>query len=233
MGGFEFFCVRLKIQFREVEHVFMTIALPILLVVLNGSMSMGLQWFLPGGITMVILMSGFFVYLEHIVSDKERGIIRRMHVVPTSPATYMACETSVTLLYTFLSICILLEMMTILSVKIEGSVLSLMAMIFLGSFTFMALGSMIAGLIKSTGMAMTVSMLLLVPLMIFCFAPLEAFPSGFEPFIRFLPSVPLTEVMRDLVMGTGSIVDNLGNVYVMLGWLVGCALVAATTFRWE
>jgi len=211
------------------------IALPpiIVLVITLMSIGAGIEWFLPGGITMVIILAGFTFYSFSFVSDKSKGILRRISTIPTSRATYIACESLVTLVFSFVALCVLLGIMMGLGVRIEGSVISFTAMIFLGALTFMALGAMTAGFIKSEKVMDVMGNLLTIMLIVPSFVPPEAFLPSLKPIVGIIPSASLSYVLRDLITGCGTLATNLNNIGIILVWLGVCGVIAAATFRWE
>lgn len=229
------FKIRLKVRFRELDFVFITTALPVIIVVLNSSISseMGIEWFLPGGIAMVISITSLMGCLSSLVSDKSRGMLKMMCIVSASPAIYLTCELLITFVFIMLSTGILTGITTALGARIFGLSVLPFIIIVVGTFALMLLSLMIAGFIRNEKLANALTSVLGSTLVILSFPPLELFPSTFASFVRILPSVLLSDVLRDVMMGDGVLADNLINIGILVAWSVASAIVLTRTFKWE
>ncbi|MEA1994166.1 MAG: ABC transporter permease [Euryarchaeota archaeon] len=234
MSGFvNLFKIRLKVRFRELDIVFITIALPLLLTTINASVSGEMNWFLSSGIAMIIILSAFASCTGSVVSDKDRGILRRMYILPTPFSTYIVCEMLITSIFMILSSCMLIGAMTKLGAEIEGSLLTFILTFLLGAFTFLSLAIMVAGFIKTEKMAHVAISILTMALIVPACIPIDIFSPTIRLFIRILPSVALSNILNEAVRGNNILFDNFNNIIILLIWLAIATIVAIRTFEWE
>lgn len=239
MSGFAtLFRVKLKIRFREWLMVVLLLAFPLLMVGINGALSpddiaSGMETFLPGGVVIVIVIAGIMFQSFTIASDKGKGVLRRVGTVPTPRATYLIVESFVTLALIALVLAVLFAVVLPLGVEIRGSPLSFVAVILLGALTLMAIGSLIAGFLSDWETALMVSSVFMLLFFFPAFIPPEAFSSDVQSILKFIPSVSLANILRDLISDSGTLVSNLDHLGIITIWLVVCWIITALTFRWE
>jgi len=230
--------IKLKLRFRDSGTYVGIFVTPILLVVMmsflnsDADIQSMMQLFLPGGIAMVILVE-FCDYMIYLVMDKDRGISHRIGTVPISKAKYLTSEILAMLSVTAIALCFLMMIMLALGVHMEGSWISFIAVILLASFALMAMGSMIAGFLRSETTAFWLGFTLIFVMMSLAFVPEMAFPESIRPFVAILPTSSMSYLLYEIITDTGTLSSNLDNVAILVGWLAGCSAVAAFTFRWD
>ena len=227
------FKIRLKIRFRELDFVFITFALPLVIILLNSSVSSEkIEWFLPGGIVMIITISALLGCLSSIVSDKSRGILKLLHIVPGSSVIYLLCEMLITLVYTLMSISILTGASLLLGAKIkEFNILFFILTIVLGSLALMSFALIIASFINNEKIANALTSVLGTTLVVLSFPPIEIIPSTFKPFIYALPTVPLSDILHQALLGTGGI-SIIINFIILTSWIV-IVIPIIKVFKWK
>lgn len=228
------FRIRLKVRFRELDFVFITFALPLLIVTTNSMVSQsGIEWFLPGGIAMVITVPSLLGCLSSIVSDKSRGMLRMMHIVPGSPVVYLLSEVLITLAFILTSTSILMGVSWLLGAKaVEFNILFFMATVLLGSFAMMSFALIIASFINNEKMANALSSVLGTALVVLSFPPPDMLPSTSKPFIYVLPTVPLSDILRETLLGITSYGDKFVNMAMLIIW-IAIAIAVTKVFRWK
>jgi DNA-binding CsgD family transcriptional regulator len=103
--------VELKLFLREPSAAFFTLALPVLLLVLNGaSASAGpdaADRLLPGYVAMVIATAGITVLPGVLASYREKGVLRRYRVTPVAPTAVLGAQLVLQVLVATLGLAIL------------------------------------------------------------------------------------------------------------------------------
>jgi ABC-type multidrug transport system permease subunit len=228
------FRIRLKVRFRELDFVFITFALPLLIVTMNSMVSQsGIEWFLPGGIAMVISVPSLLGCLTSMVSDKSRGMLKMMHIVPGSPVVYLLSEVLITLAFILTSTSILVGVSWLLGAKtVKFNVLFFIVTILLGSFAMMSFALIIASFINNEKMANALSSVLGTALVALSFPPAGMLPSISKPFIYVLPTVPLSDILRETLLGITSYGDNFINMVILIIW-IAIAIPVTKVFRWK
>jgi ABC-2 type transport system permease protein len=246
MRGFKkFLKIELNIWIRTKENIFWAIVFPLFWFMLcrftfpplwGYTRVETLEYFFPSGIGIVILTSSFTCLTISIASSKERGILKRLTVTPVSVSTYMAVEVLTALLFTTFSLFLLSCIAACFGVRCHGSILSLLLLILLGMLTFMSIAFMIASISKNVRSAYILTMICtLLILFISEFFPMgiSASPEWVQVLSEILPGTPVVHPLREIVMGQGTLVGNVKHIGILLGWLIGTAIVTAKTFRWK
>jgi ABC-type multidrug transport system permease subunit len=230
----DLFRIRLKVRFRELDFVFITFALPILIIVMNSIVSQrGIELFLPGGIVMVISIPSLLGCLSSIVSDKSRGMLKMMRIIPGSPVIYLLSEVLITLVFIAASTGILMGVSWALGAEtVKFDVLFFMATVLLGSFALMSFALIIAGFVNNEKIANALTSVLGSALVILSFPPQDVFPSVSKLFIYVLPTVPLSDILRQTLLGVTSNVDISINMMILIVWIT-IAIAVTKVFRWK
>jgi ABC-2 type transport system permease protein len=105
----------------------------------------------------------------------------------------------------------------------------------IGALTFVTLGFVLTALVKNTNSMMTLGMAVLFPFMFLggCFWPLDQIPTFLRPLCEALPALHLNNALRMIVMQGAGFTEIWHELPVMLGWLVGCSILAVKLFKWE
>src|ERR1700736_4020404 len=119
-------------------------------------------------------------------------------------------------------------------VKITGNPLEIVAVLLIGTATFVSLGTIIGALARTTESANNVASVLTVPLAFLsdAYIPIDRFPHAVTAVLRMLPSTQFIEIFRDVAVG-GASLGQYGWWLAALGlWTVAGTAISARTFRW-
>src|SRR4029077_4661979 len=118
--------------------------------------------------------------------------------------------------------------------RITGNPLEVLAILVLGAATFVALGSVIGALVKSTESANNIASVLTVPRAFVsdAYIPIDRFPDAVSIPLRFLPSTQFIDAFRGIAMYGKTLEDYGGWVLALALWTVAGTLVSARFFRW-
>jgi ABC-2 type transport system permease protein len=189
----------------------------------------------PGYTAMIVGTVGLMSVPIATAARREAGVLRRFRATPLRPLTYIVTDVLVYLAMTLLGILLLVLVGKIVyNVRFEGSLHNVLAAVALGSFAFMALGYVLAGVAPTARVAQVVAMVLFYPMMFLSGAsiPLEVMPESVQRAARFLPLTHVVTLVKGLWFGA-SWGDHLTEVAVLVGILIVGAIVAARVFRWE
>jgi ABC-2 type transport system permease protein len=166
---------------------------------------------------------------------REKGVLRRYHASPLRPVTYLVADVAVYLIMTLLGIVLLFIVGRIAyHIRIDGNLLSLLGGICLATFSFMALGYLLAAVSPTARVAQVVGMVLFYPMMFLSGAavPLEVMPEGVQNVARFMPLNHVVTLMKGLWFAE-TWGDHLLEVGVLGGMLLLGTTLSARLFRWE
>ena len=110
----------------------------------------------------------------------------------------------------------------------------ILAVLLLGTATFVSLGTIVGALARTTESANNIASVLTVPLAFVsdAYVPIDRFPHAVSAALRLLPSTQFIDTFRDVSI-YGAPLAHYGGWMAMLAlWTVAGTLVSARTFRW-
>ena len=245
-GLWQFTLAELKLNLRNPNMVFWSLAFPVLWMSLFGAIFsqpmpgyeyVGLNYanfLLPGGIAIVILASAFIGMPIALTTYRETGVLKRLRVTPLKISTLALGFTISQFLFIALGIIVLFIVGKIFfDVQVLGSWLALIGMIIFGMLTFLSLGGAIGSVVGSWRAAAVITQIIFIPMLFLSdmFMPISIFPEWLQPICHALPLTPLNVILRDIVYGVPT--ENLWQLAILGGWLVVGAIVTVLFFRWE
>ena len=226
---------------RDGEMVFWTLAMPVFFLVLfsfafsSGPNSGSSKFLVPGIIGAQVLSSGFWGVGVMLATFREKHLLRRVYVTPMPPWVFFAALIVYRMLLLAAQAVILVSVGALLfHVRIVGNPLEILAVLLLGTATFVSLGTIIGALARTTESANNVASILTVPLAFLsdAYIPIDRFPHAVSATLRLLPSTQFIETFRDVSV-YGAPLAGYGVWLAMLAlWAVAGAAISARTFRW-
>jgi ABC-2 type transport system permease protein len=238
--------VEMKLFLREPMAAFFTLAFPLMMLFLFGSIFGNRPTSFFGGLgsvdvsvpaytAMIIATSGLLSLAITMATYREKGILRRLQASPLRPQTILAAHVIVVFLMTFLGMILLIVAAKLVyGLRFVGNPLSFFAGFLLASLSFFALGFVLAGLLPTARTAQVVAMVIFYPMLFLSGSviPREVLPDGVRRAAQFLPLTHVVNLLRSLWMGDGW-GKNLTAVVVLAAMLVVGVIVSSLTFRWE
>jgi ABC-2 type transport system permease protein len=226
---------------RDGEMIFWTLAMPVFFLVLfsfafsTGPNSGASKFLVPGIIGAQVLSSGFWGVGVMLATFREKHLLRRVYVTPMPPWIFFASLIVYRMLLLAAQAVVLVTVGALLfHVRIVGNPLEILAVLLLGTATFVSLGTIIGALARTTESANNVASILTVPLAFLsdAYIPIDRFPHAVTAALRLLPSTQFIETFRD-VSFYGASLSGYGVWLAALAlWAVAGAAISARTFRW-
>lgn len=235
-----------KLLLREPIGVFFTLAFPLMMLFLFGSIygNKPIPFFggygsvdvsVPAYTAMIIATSGLLTLTIGMAGNRENGILRRLHATPLRPLIILSSQMTVIFTMTVAGMALLIVAGKIFyNLRFDGNPLSVAVAFILSSLSFFALGFVLAGLLPTARTAQVVGMVIFYPMIFLSGStiPLESLPASVRSFARFLPLTHVVTLLRGLWIGEAWS-RHYTEVIVLAVLLIVCALVSAKTFRWE
>jgi ABC-2 type transport system permease protein len=119
-------------------------------------------------------------------------------------------------------------------VHITGNPLAILAVLLLGTATFVSLGTIIGALAHTTESANNIASVLTIPLAFLsdAYIPIDRFPHAVSATLRLLPSTQFIEIFRGVAVGGQHLHAYVAWLVVLVAWTIAGTLVSARTFRW-
>jgi len=239
----------LKLALRYPVGIFVAFAIPLLLLVVFGSIPGttrpvaafgGISFFnlyVPTLLVFVLLALGVGMLPQVLATYRQQGVLRRMSTTPVSPSWLLAAQLTVALLLATISIAILLGagagiFSLALPHDVGGYLVSLAALV-LTAAAMLGLGLCAAALAGSPQIAQAITALLFYPLAFFSglYVPLSEIHSGLITTIsKVLPTGAGVNALHAAFTGHSPGAEPL---LVLAGWALLTSLAAARLFRWE
>jgi ABC-2 type transport system permease protein len=226
---------------RDGEMMFWTLAMPVFFLVLfsfafsDGVTSKSSAFLVPGIIGAQVLSSGFWGVGVMLATFREKHLLRRVYVTPMPAWIFFASLVVYRVALLGAQAIILITVGTLLfHVRITGNPFSILAILLLGTATFVSLGTIIGALARTTESANNIASILTVPLAFLsdAYVPIDRFPHAVSSALRLLPSTQFIDTFRGVSVG-GEPLAQFGVWIVALAvWMVAGTVISARTFRW-
>ncbi len=197
-----------------------------------------IDYMVPGIIGISLLQSNMFGVINAIVSNRQKGILRRIFATPLPKGTYLISNIITRTLLSMLQVAILfLISMLVFNVRIAGSIPLTIALTILGSLVFISFGFLISGIAKTEESASAIVMPMQI---IFMFTGGVYFDRSVLPSWLFnatkpLPMTYLIDTLRDVMTKGYGLGDKsvIIGILALIAWLVGIVLLSIKFFKWE
>jgi ABC-2 type transport system permease protein len=188
----------------------------------------------PGMVGMTIMWVNLGVGFM-IVTWREQGILRRLGVTPLGPGRLIASQAVSFSLVSIMQVLVIMGMgRLVFDVNVSGSYLLLALVVFTGVLAMLAIGYVLASLLKTVTSVNAALNMVSFP-MIFLggsYFPLDT-PTALAPVVETLPLTHLNDALREVVNHGGGLNDIWVNLAVLVGWVAGGFLVSVRLFRWQ
>ena len=227
-----------RLFWRSRELAFFTFLFPIVVFVLLGSVydDEGSRYLLAGMLGYGAVATAFAGLAIVVVIRREQGILKRLRATPLPPWAYFAgILASTAAVYALEAAALVLLGKLLFGIPIPRRVLSLLAVLLLGTVTFAALGLAATGLVRSAEGSSAVINAIFLPgtFVSGAFFSPTSFPRFVEIIATVLPTSHFIHAVRRVVLDGQEIWEQGTAVAVIAAWGVGGALAAVRGFRWE
>ncbi|MDZ7292151.1 MAG: ABC transporter permease [candidate division KSB1 bacterium] len=238
--------VEIKLFLREPAAAFFTLAFPLMMLFIFGSIygNAPTPFFggygsvdvsVPAYTAMIIATSGLFSLTIFMSSYRERGILRRLKATPLRPHAILIAQVIVIFMMTaFGMVLLIFAGKMVYGLRFAGNPFSVAGAFLLCSMSFFALGFVVAGIMPTARTAQIVAMVIFYPMIFLSGAtiPLEVLPQAVRHYAQVLPLTHVVTLLRGLWRGDGWS-KHLLEVTILAAMLIVGVAVSAKTFRWE
>jgi ABC-2 type transport system permease protein len=237
--------VETKLFVREPAAIFFTLAFPVMVLLLFAGIfgnepvpgNPGLRTvdiMSPAYTGMVIATTALLGLPITLAGYRQQGVLRRLSATPLHPSMILAAQAVVNLAMTVLGIALLLlTARLVYDLRLPDAPLSVALAFVLASFSFLAFGFALAGLLPSARTAQIVGQVIFFPMFFLSGAagiPPGMLPDALRHVSEVLPLTYVVELVQDLwIEGSW----NIPALVVLFGVLVASVVISAKTFRWE
>ena len=190
---------------------------------------------LPAYMGIIVVTVGMMSVPISTAEDRERGILKRFHSTPMSPAIYLFANVFTYFIMSFIGVTLLFLLgKFVYHARFEGNIFSVMAGFTVSTLSFFSFGYLIASLSPTARVAQVVGMVTGFLMMFLSGAaiPMEVMGDKVANVSKYLPLTYVVSFLKGLWVG-----DSWGSHWldltVILGLLVVGVLISTVTFKWE
>lgn len=192
-------------------------------------------YFVPSILAMALMQLGIFASIP-LVSQREKGILKRLGATPLPRGTFVASNVIMRLIIAAVQTVLIVGIGAwLFGVTVIGNIAIAVGLITLGALTFLAIGYIIAAWARTEESANAMTSVVQFPLMFLSgiFFPISFMPGWLQPVAAFMPLTYLADGLRQTMVG-GAAYASLGVDALVLGaWMVISFLISARFFRWQ
>jgi ABC-2 type transport system permease protein len=233
-----------KIFTREPMGFVGTLLMPLLVFIVLGRMfSIGKPLtqpvdlpFNPAIFAAVLIALSAVQSLVAIISIyREGGILKRLRSTPLSPVTIMGAQVVVKLVFTVISLSLLmLAGRRLFPGVLSVNVFSFTLAVLLSTFSILSLGFVLASIVPTARFAQPIGAAVLYPMLALSglFYPLERFPRALRTFALLFPTTHAVALLKGVWDGSGWGAHWV-NVAALLLLFFAYTALSTRVFRWE
>jgi ABC-2 type transport system permease protein len=166
---------------------------------------------------------------------REGGILKRLRATPLSPVTIMGAQVIVKLVFTVISLTLLMLAGRRLFPGIMSvNVFSFTAAVVLSTFSILSLGFVIASLVPTARFAQPIGAAVLYPMLAVSglFFPVDKLPRALRALAYLFPTTHAVALLNGVWDGSGWAAHWV-NVAALLALFLAYTAVSSRVFRWE
>ena len=236
----------LKLSFRGMDMVIFALCMPVVIAAIlgviygNKAAAPGVEYsFLEqsfGALSTIAICAGGVMGLPLLISDyRQKKILKRYKVTPTSPAFLLAVWVAIYAIYSLLSLVLVFgTLFLFFGCRFSGSFGIFLITYILVMLSMFSIGLMVGGLAPDTKTASVVASILYFPMLIFSGAtlPYEVMPSALQKVADILPLTHGIKLLKASSLGL-SIELVWMPIVIMLAFMSVCGGIAIRFFKWE
>jgi ABC-2 type transport system permease protein len=233
-----------RLFWRSHEAAFFTFLLPIVLLVLLGSVYgndsidgvNGATYLVAGLIGYGIVSSAFAGLAINLVIRRESGVLKRVRGTPMPPGIYLGAEIASTMLVIGLMVAAqLLIGVYLLDSAWPAAPGSFVVAVLLGAVVFAALGLAITGLVRSAEGSSAVVNAIYLPMVFIsgAFFSVDSMPGFLQGIADVLPLTYMLDLVRDVFIEGRGLGSSPEAIAALCAWGAVGVVAALRTFRWE
>lgn len=234
-----------KLYLRNTIATFFTLAFPLLMLLLFGSIygNQPAEMFgergtvdisVPGYIATLIIGTAAFLSLPiDLALQRQLGVLRRLRATPLHPGSVMISKLVTNLLVSLLGAALLVtQSVLFFKARLPESWLAIIPGMLLCCLSLFALGFALASLFRSANTVRAVAFVVFYPMMFFSggAVPEQLLPKSILMLSKAMPMTYAVQLLRDLWFGAGW---NTTAVLALIGFMLAGALISVRFFRWE
>src|SRR5262245_20843501 len=233
---------QMQLAFRERIVIFFNYVFPLIFFFMFGELmdarkGVGTaQYMLSTVLSIGILGNGLFGIGMRAVQDREKGVLRRLHLAPITAAPVLFA-TLVSGLLVYLPAAIFTVMLAhwVYYMPVPTNLGSLLVFLCIANLACRSLGMIIASVVNTMNEAQILVQILYFPMMFLSGTtfPLDVLPKWLQGVSRFIPATYMTSGLKGILQNGESAFANLNSILALLMAIVIGFIISFNLFRWD
>lgn len=237
---------QIKLSFRGMDMIIFALCMPVVMLILlgmlygnqpafdNADYSFLEQSF--GAISTIAICAGGVMGLPLVISDyRQKKILKRFQVTPSSPTLILAVQIGIYAIYSLSALGLIYLVSTLcFGVRLQGAFLPFMGSFFLVMISMFSIGMLVGGLSPNMKTASILASLLYFPMLIFSGAtlPYEVMPGSLQKIADLMPLTQGIKLLKATSLGL-PVEGVLFPLVVMVVITILCGGISIKYFKWE
>ncbi len=195
-----------------------------------------IDWVLPGLIGMNLMSTGMWGMGFGLVQMRQKKQLKRMASTPMRKRDFMLAQILGRMAFLLFEVPpVVLFAWLAFGVKVQGSLLALTLVTLLGAMTFAGVGLLASTRARTIEGLSGALNLVMFPMFVLSgvFFTASRFPDAIQPFIQALPLTALNDALRAVYNDALPVTAFMGEIAILLAWMVGSFLLSVRYFRWQ
>jgi len=195
-----------------------------------------IDFLVPGLLGMNLMGSAIWGMGFTVVDARRKKLIKRLVATPMPRHYYLLSFLLSRLLLLVVEVGVVLGFgAVVFHVPVRGTLSAMAVLCVLSSFTFCALGLLLASRVQTIEAASGLMNAVMMPMWIMSgvFFSAQRFPDMVQPAIKALPLTAVIDALRAHMLQGYSLAQLTPQIAILGGWLVVCFGVALKIFRWR
>jgi ABC-2 type transport system permease protein len=237
--------LEIKIFVREPLGLFGTVGVPVLVFVVLGRLMRGAGSGSPEAVfvrTGLPVLAGILMATSAVVSlvtiiaiYREGGILKRLRATPLHPVTILAAHVLVKLLFTALTLLLLLAAgRRYFAPADQGVVIRFALALLFSTAGVLSIGFLIASLVPTARFAQPLAAIVFYPMIALSglFFPIELLPPWLAAAARLMPMTYAVSLLQGVWRGE-ALSSHVWDILALALFAGGCMALASRLFKWE
>ena len=235
-----------KLSFRGMDMIIFALCMPVVVAVILGAIYgnkpafPGAEYsFLEqsfGALSTIAVCAGGVMGLPLLISDyRNKKILKRYKVTPTSPSFLLAVWVSIYAIYSLLSLLLVFGILFLFfGCRFNGSFGNFLLTYILVMLSMFSIGLMVGGIAPDMKTASVLASVLYFPMLIFSGAtlPYEVMPSALQKAADILPLTQGIKMLKAASLGFP--MESVWiSMAIMFVFMIICGGIAVRFFKWE
>ena len=194
------------------------------------------DWVLPGILGMNMMFSSLFGVGYVVVRYRKNGFLKRLRATPLRAFEFVAAQIASRLILTVvITTFVFLGTRYFLDIRVDGSYLLLLLVLFVGAIALIALGLLIAARVTSEELAGGLLNFVTWPMMMLSgvWFSLEAASDWVQSLANIFPLTHVLSASRAVMLDGAGLVQILPQLLTLAIMAAAFLLIGSLTFRWH